>query len=180
MNGIRIRTASVDRAYRGAYRIAWPVVRFARRFYRSNGVSVAVWLRDGRLLVVQHSYKWGTWCPGGGIDRDEGPRDAVIRELREEVGEAVADAVRRAQPQLVSTFNYRRHPGTAYFFEVVLDREPALAIDHREITFAAFLTPEQIIEKGTGRQFAGYIAARSKRTRIDTVQHDQVAPGIVG
>ncbi|MFI7707028.1 NUDIX domain-containing protein [Nonomuraea sp. NPDC049480] len=40
----------------------------------------------GRLLVARHG-DVGLWAaPGGGIDPDERPQDAVVRELREELG----------------------------------------------------------------------------------------------
>ena len=42
--------------------------------------------RSGRLLVARHG-DVGLWAsPGGGIDPDERPQDAVVRELREELG----------------------------------------------------------------------------------------------
>jgi 8-oxo-dGTP pyrophosphatase MutT (NUDIX family) len=41
---------------------------------------------DGRLLVARHG-DVGLWAaPGGGVDPDERPEDAVVRELREELG----------------------------------------------------------------------------------------------
>ncbi|MFG6190762.1 NUDIX domain-containing protein [Nonomuraea sp. JJY05] len=40
----------------------------------------------GRLLVARHG-DVGLWAaPGGGIDPDERPEDAIVRELREELG----------------------------------------------------------------------------------------------
>ncbi|MEV4011986.1 NUDIX domain-containing protein [Nonomuraea angiospora] len=40
----------------------------------------------GRLLVARHG-DVGLWAaPGGGIDPDERPEDATVRELREELG----------------------------------------------------------------------------------------------
>ncbi|MGA5758231.1 NUDIX domain-containing protein [Nonomuraea bangladeshensis] len=40
----------------------------------------------GRLLVARHG-DVGLWAaPGGGVDPDERPQDAVARELREELG----------------------------------------------------------------------------------------------
>lgn len=50
--------------------------------------SVAAFLRDddGRVLLVQHAGS-GVWvCPGGAIDPDEAPQDAVVREAWEETG----------------------------------------------------------------------------------------------
>jgi 8-oxo-dGTP pyrophosphatase MutT (NUDIX family) len=41
----------------------------------------------GRILLVQPSYRDDTWeIPGGGLDAGEDPRQAVAREVREELG----------------------------------------------------------------------------------------------
>jgi 8-oxo-dGTP diphosphatase len=41
---------------------------------------------DGQLLIVEPVYQ-STWeIPGGAIERGETPRDACVRELREELG----------------------------------------------------------------------------------------------
>ena len=45
-------------------------------------------IRDpaGRVLLVEPTYK-ATWeIPGGNVERDEAPRAACARELREELG----------------------------------------------------------------------------------------------
>lgn len=52
--------------------------------------AYAVCVRDGRLLLAQLSERTanpGSWTlPGGGIDHGEPPRQAVVREFREETG----------------------------------------------------------------------------------------------
>ncbi|MFI6498394.1 NUDIX domain-containing protein [Nonomuraea typhae] len=53
-------------------------------------VTGCVFDADGRLLVARHG-DVGTWAtPGGGIDPDERPEDAVVRELAEELSVTVA------------------------------------------------------------------------------------------
>lgn len=44
---------------------------------------------DGHVLLVEHIYRrrWGV--PGGLLERREDPRDAAVRECREEVGLAI-------------------------------------------------------------------------------------------
>ena len=47
--------------------------------------------RQGKVLLVRHSYR-GDWSlPGGGIERGEPPVVGVMRELREELGTLRAD-----------------------------------------------------------------------------------------
>lgn len=53
-------------------------------------VAAAVVLRGGRVLLSQRkrgSHLAGAWeLPGGKVELDEDPKDAVARELREELG----------------------------------------------------------------------------------------------
>lgn len=52
-------------------------------------VSGFVFDGSGRLLLARHG-DVGLWAaPGGGVDPDERPEDAVVRELKEELGIAV-------------------------------------------------------------------------------------------
>lgn len=51
---------------------------------------MAVLQQDGRLLVIQRAQRvvaGGWWCfPGGAIEPGETPQEAVVREVREEIG----------------------------------------------------------------------------------------------
>lgn len=42
--------------------------------------------RDGKVLLVRHSYVAGWLLPGGGVARGESAEQAVIREMKEEIG----------------------------------------------------------------------------------------------
>lgn len=62
--------------------------RLIRRFRRSrlNGVRGIPVTRDGRLVLVRHTYLPGWHFPGGGYKPGEDPEAAMLRELREEIG----------------------------------------------------------------------------------------------
>jgi 8-oxo-dGTP diphosphatase len=82
-------------------------------------VAAAVILaRDGRVLLAQRpagkAYA-GYWeFPGGKIEPGESPREALARELREELG----IIVRRAAPWLVQRYRYTHAHVELHFFRV--------------------------------------------------------------
>lgn len=66
------------------------------------GVAAIVDDAEGRVLLVRHSYQPGWHLPGGGVDAGEPPAEAVLRELREEVG-----LVESAAPEFAGIFTRR-------------------------------------------------------------------------
>ena len=61
----------------------------AARAYRTPvafGTNGILEQRDGRILLVRHRYMPGLCFPGGGINSGEAPADAILRELKEELG----------------------------------------------------------------------------------------------
>jgi 8-oxo-dGTP pyrophosphatase MutT (NUDIX family) len=78
----------VDRALRillhaahGVMKLGW----FVRR-PRTFGAHAVALTPQGRIILVKLRYAPGWRVPGGGRAPDEDPRDAVLRELREEIG----------------------------------------------------------------------------------------------
>lgn len=53
---------------------------------RTFGAHAAALTREGQLILVKLRYAPGWRLPGGGRREDEDPRDAALRELREEIG----------------------------------------------------------------------------------------------
>ena len=53
---------------------------------RTLGVRAIVLTAEGRIVLLRHSYVPGWYLPGGGRAPDEDPQDAILRELREEIG----------------------------------------------------------------------------------------------
>lgn len=57
----------------------------------------------GRIVLVRHSYKSGWMLPGGAVERGEPPAEAILRELKEEIG-----LTHSSPPQLLGVYT-RRH-----------------------------------------------------------------------
>jgi 8-oxo-dGTP pyrophosphatase MutT (NUDIX family) len=107
-----------------------PVVFGAHAFARD---------REGRILLVRHSYLSGWLLPGGGVGRAEPPEEALIRELKEEVG-----YVRSAPPEFAQL--YTRKVG--WFTNLIaMYRVDDIEIDFKpnlEIREAKFFAPDAL------------------------------------
>jgi len=103
------------------------------------GVSLLASDRQGRVLLVRHSYGCGLWSlPGGGLKRGEDPEAGARRELREELGCEAEDVelLKVLHEQLSGA------PHTAYVFALRLSGEPRP--DRREILEARFFDPGEL------------------------------------
>lgn len=138
--------AMVDALWRTAYRAAFVLLRawwFVRR-PEVQGAYVAVW-HDGRLLLIQNSYRPGETVPCGAIGRGESPRTAAARELAEEVGIGVGEDELRFAGEVVVDCEFKRDH--AHFFELHLDAAPRVTLDNREVIAAAFVAQEHLDER---------------------------------
>ena len=81
-------------------------------------VAAGVLIEDGRVLLTQRkqgTHLEGLWeLPGGKVEPDEDPRDAVVRELEEELGLWVEVLT----PFEVTHFRYPEKTVLLIFFEV--------------------------------------------------------------
>ncbi len=78
----------LEKALRPAFRAAHALLMvawFIRR-PRTFGVHALALTPHGRVILVKLRYASGWRFPGGGRGVEEDPRDAVLRELREEIG----------------------------------------------------------------------------------------------
>jgi 8-oxo-dGTP pyrophosphatase MutT (NUDIX family) len=106
---------------------------------------------DGEVIFVRHTYKAGWRRPGGGLKPGESARDAVLRELREEIGLSRHGAVEH-----VGEFRHRPdfRDGLAQVFRVrdVAFDPPAWSLEIEEVrAFApASLPPD--LPRITARQ----------------------------
>lgn len=81
-------TGWTDKALRVVATAAHSLLRlnWLMRRPRTFGAHALAFTPERRLILVRLRYAPGWRLPGGGRDADEDPRDAVIRELREEIG----------------------------------------------------------------------------------------------
>lgn len=101
--------------------------------------ACALIVRDGKVLLVRHSYVPGWLLPGGGVGRGEAAADAILREMKEEIG-----LVRSSPPRLFGLYSRRTGWATnviaLYLFDdVEFIFAPNLEI--REIVFTDPLSP---------------------------------------
>ena len=126
-----------DALWRALHRLAaalWDARNFLLR-PKITGAAVLVRVND-ELLLIRPSYRPWYAVPGGGVHRGEDPRSAAARELREEVGIAVAPAALRPLCEFV--VHHRFIEDHVHAFELRLAAPPAVRIDRREVVWAGF------------------------------------------
>lgn len=130
-----------DRAWRAAFRLGFPLARLWWRLWRAphEGALVAVHV-GAALLLVRTSYRTGWTFPGGGVRRGEAPEAAARRELAEEIGLAAPDLC----PAGITNGIYDGRPDRVHFFQLRLERLPALRLDNREIIAARLVTQGEL------------------------------------
>ena len=116
------------------------------------GVHAIVQDAEGRVLLARHSYMRGWHLPGGGVEAGEPPSEAIVRELREELGLASCDV-----PEFLGL--YTRKFGwvsnVIALYRVtgaVLDFKPNLEI--REIVWVSPALPPTDTAPGVRRRLA--------------------------
>ena len=79
-------TSFADKILKVGLTAAHGLLRRARSAHQRPGIHALALTPAGRIILVKLRYAPGWRFPGGGRARDEDPRDAVLRELREEIG----------------------------------------------------------------------------------------------
>jgi 8-oxo-dGTP pyrophosphatase MutT (NUDIX family) len=94
---------------------------------------------QGRVLLVEQTYRDGWYLPGGGVRRKEPLDEALRRELREEVGVEPTETPRLHG--LYWSFAESKSDYVAVFVVERWTRRPARSI---EIANDAFFSPEEL------------------------------------
>ena len=102
------------------------------------GAMGTIFDERGRVLLVHQTYKGSKWAwPGGVVELNESPWDAVVREVREETGLEV-----KAE-KLVSIYSIKDNGGLAFQFLCRIVGG-ALQVDGGEISEAEFFDPHHL------------------------------------
>lgn len=126
--------------------------------------SAQAWLEtpDGKLLIVKSDYKQHWSVPGGIIDAEETPLEAVQREVHEEIGIELP----LADYSLVIAASRRSPRGYSYQFIFKADFQDdvrdKISLQPSEIEEAAFVTREQVMSGD--RNYGHAIIAWAKGT----------------
>ena len=115
-------------------------------FWREHKVAAAAVVgREGKVLLVRRTMTpgQGKWTiPGGFVEFDEDPREAVVREVLEETGYPV-EVVR-----LLDVIFGREHERGASLLIAYLARlcedEPTHELDEKEVDAVGFFSPDQL------------------------------------
>jgi len=107
---------------------------------KTLGVRGLVFDAEGRVLLIEHTYLKGWYLPGGGVDSGETAEEALVRELKEEVG-----VVCEGRPKLVSIHSAERlFPGDHVLVYRVDRWTRAEATSRGEISKADFFAPDAL------------------------------------
>jgi ADP-ribose pyrophosphatase YjhB (NUDIX family) len=106
------------------------------RLTLAKEISVLAWIQDayGNVLLVQQAAGKQLWSlPGGKVLADESIKDALRREIREEIGLTVVSA------RVVDLFDRPERRGLAILFKTKL-RKGKLKLRAKEILGAKFVS----------------------------------------
>lgn len=141
-----------------ARRLYWWVVRPVTR-----GVRAIVVDTEGKVILVRHRYEDGWRLPGGRVRRNEGDKNALERELREELGlDGVSDAKRLGEFQ--STYEHKRDTVVVFVVGLFLQKPTC----HFEIEDWYFFDPNALpsdVSRGTRRRIEEWLGQKQIDSR---------------
>jgi 8-oxo-dGTP diphosphatase len=156
-------------AYRSAYRAAraWWFVRRPQTF----GAVVALW-NNGRILLVQTSYRRCYTLPGGFMKPGETALDGAGRELAEALQLFIPAAAFKLG--WCGSRRFESREDTVTIWEVLLDAPPVIRVNGRELIWAGWKTPAEACSLPLLPHLRAYLAER----RSDPGSSQTLASGI--
>ncbi len=109
---------------------------------QTHGALIAAWY-DGQILLVKNSYRKEYTLPGGYVRPGESPEQGAARELREEVGVDVSASDLSLAYSDTKPYENRRDHVT--ICEITLEDPIELAVDNREVVWAGFRRPDEVL-----------------------------------
>jgi 8-oxo-dGTP diphosphatase len=140
----RSQPTLVDRGFQLAYVCAYRAMRMYWKIRRptTHGTLVTLW-NDGEVLLVRNSYVPYYSLPGGYLHRGETAKQAVVRELTEEVG-VIADP-EKLELVLDRTHEWEGKHDHVQIFSLDLASRPPIGVDHREVIEASWWKPQRAL-----------------------------------
>jgi ADP-ribose pyrophosphatase YjhB (NUDIX family) len=133
--------------------LLWRLVSPVRRLYwravrpRTQGVKCIV-VHGNEVLLVRLNYAHRRWTlPGGGVGRRESLQEAAIREVREETGVRITDAVKVGEYVTTAEFKF----DTVHVFHAVAGSRPEPRADGIEIAEAGWFALDRLPANRTAR-----------------------------
>jgi len=158
-----VHPTSIDRGIQLGFIVAHRMLRayWAVTRPQTRGALVAVW-NAGELLIVKNSYRTEHTLPGGYRRPGETPEEAGARELAEECAMYIDPRSIREAYHGVHPFEFRKDDVT--IVETEIETRPAqIGIDYREVTWAGFKAPAEILRMKIVPHLREYLEQRSKR-----------------
>ena len=109
----------------------------------TRGAKVGIFYRD-KILLVRLTYYPNAWTfPGGAVNKKETPKEALIRECKEEVG------VELTNVQLMGDLYFDQHykKDTVFVFKAVAT-DPKIVIDNWEVAEAGWFNLDNLPPMG--------------------------------
>jgi ADP-ribose pyrophosphatase YjhB (NUDIX family) len=101
---------------------------------KTQGVKVIIKYQN-QILFIENTYRHNYWyIPGGGIKKNEGPKEAGTREIKEELGIELKQI--KAHGSLTFSDEYKRDQVWVYSASV---NDPKFSIDPKEIKKAKWI-----------------------------------------
>lgn len=149
-----------DQLVQNLYKLAYRLQVISNFFYHKKvrGAYVAVWF-EGKVLLIQNSYKKYKTLPCGGVKRLEGIAEAAARELYEEVGVLVEPQNLELVTVTVRHEEYKED--TIYIFELLVGEQPKIQIDNREVTWASFVELKMALKEELAPAVEAYLKERN-------------------